>query len=691
MKMPKISVVLPCYNVEPYIGKCLDSLLAQTLSDIEIICVDDKSTDNTVSVINEYMARDKRIKLFSQPKNMGAGPARNMGIKNATGKYIAFLDPDDFYAENASLEKLYNAAESNDVNICGGNLIELGQDGVLRESPVMPFFKSYGLLNFAVNSFSYGFYRFIYKRDFLLRNNIWFPDYLRYQDPPFLVKAMAISGQYYVIPDIINIYRIGHKSVNWTERRVYDTFCGIRDVLKITREYNLSNLHMDMVINHLFHSSYHEVYQHQAHIEKIQNVLKECFILIDWSLAQKCKANKLPCFELYVQVAKADKNLWKQMKGFIEKDFYLFRKERCPNGRRHIYFCGVKILSYKRHRTVRIPALKKCKYVHIMHNDKFIAPFVEFMNRHFNMDEHLFLCMHTCPQFPFPTGKNVVKIRDLRGIKLNRANIKQVICHSLFIPGLVDYLYQHQDILTHKAYWCIWGGDLYNAPRDAVNDFVRKNFYAYIGLMDREYALNKYGMRDNFYGANYIFPTLFGNDDVVIQKSEHPIRIQINNSADDSTLEILDILSKFRDQDIEIYTILSYGKMEYRDQIIARGTELFGDKFHYLDKYLEPDEYKEFVKQNHILILNQNRQQGVGNTILNIQYGNKVFIRGDVSTYKYLNDVDGVKIFDSRKIGDMTFDEFIANDYVEQNRKNIRNRTDESVIAQRWGNIFNAD
>jgi hypothetical protein len=369
----------------------------------------------------------------------------------------------------------------------------------------------------------------------------------------------------------------------------------------------------------------------------------------------------------------------------------IFYKQRCPNGWRHIYFCGIKILSYQKRRTVRIPALKKCKYVHIMHNDKFIAPFVDFMNRNFNPDEHLFLCMHTCPQFPFPTGKNVVKIRDLRGIKLNRANIKQVICHSLFIPGLVDYLYQHQDILTHKAYWCIWGGDLYNAPRDAVNDFVRKNFYAYIGLMDREYALNKYGMRDNFYGANYIFPTLFGNDDVVIQKSEHPIRIQVNNSADDSTLEMLDILSKFRDQDIEIYTILSYGKMEYRDQIIARGTELFGDKFHYLDKYLEPDEYKEFVKQNHILILNQNRQQGVGNTILNIQYGNKVFIRGDVSTYKYLNDVDGVKIFDSRNIGDMTFDEFIRNDYVAQNRKNIRNRTEEESLVLQWNNILNAE
>lgn len=369
----------------------------------------------------------------------------------------------------------------------------------------------------------------------------------------------------------------------------------------------------------------------------------------------------------------------------------IFHKQRFPNGRRHIYFCGVKILSYQKHRTVRIPALKKCKYVHIMHNDKFIAPFVEFMNRHFNMNEHLFLCMHTCPQFPFPAGKNVVKIRDLRGIKLNHANIKQVICHSLFTAGLVDYLYKHQDVLRTKAYWCMWGGDLYNAPRDAVNDFVRKNFYAYIGLMDREYALNKYGMRDNFYGANYIFPTLFGNNDVNVTKQSHPIRIQVNNSADDSTLEMLDVLSKFRAQDLEIYTILSYGKMEYRDQIIARGTELFGDKFNYLGDYLAPDEYKEFVKKNHILILNQNRQQGVGNTILNIQYGNKVFIRGDVSTYKYLNEVDGVKIFDSRKIGDMTFDEFIRNDYVAQNRKNIRNRTDESVIAQRWGNIFNAD
>ena len=686
MKTPKISVVLPCYNVEPYIGKCLDSLLAQTLSDIEIICVDDKSTDDTVSVINEYMARDKRIKLFSQPKNMGAGVARNTGRDMARGKYVSFIDPDDWVDENFYCE-LYRRASESDLDVVkAGMIYEYVETNETYTSTLNQLIKQNSM-------FFYGeHHNAIYKLKFLNDNNIYYPtDVMTGQDAVFLSVLVLANPKMDVVDSVFYHYfierpgsldsrKLGHKKV-LSRIRMLDYKA---EFLSNAKKLNDTDrqIYIEKHIFEHFIGAYHK--------EKEQS--DDNKLLFDWLVAHRDLFGVKLLSKYYKQ---------HQIRAIYKKDFklfclpeyraHIFFKQRCPNGRRHIYFCGVKILSYKRHRTVRIPALKKCKYVHIMHNDKFIAPFVEFMNRHFNMDEHLFLCMHTCPQFPFPTGKNVVKIRDLRGIKLNRANIKQVICHSLFIPGLVDYLYQHQDILTHKAYWCIWGGDLYNAPRDAVNDFVRKNFYAYIGLMDREYALNKYGMRDNFYGANYIFPTLFGNDDVVIQKSEHPIRIQINNSADDSTLEMLDILSKFRDQDIEIYTILSYGKMEYRDQIIARGTELFGDKFHYLDKYLEPDEYKEFVKQNHILILNQNRQQGVGNTILNIQYGNKVFIRGDVSTYKYLNDVDGVKIFDSRKIGDMTFDEFIANDYVEQNRKNIREHTDEKLLLKLWNRCFNEE
>lgn len=107
--MPKVSVIIPVYNVEKYIEECLDSLINQTLKDIEIICVDDGSTDNTVEILNRYRQQDSRISVYYQ-KNKYAGVARNTGMQYATGKYVIFLDSDDFFDETM-LEKTYEEAE----------------------------------------------------------------------------------------------------------------------------------------------------------------------------------------------------------------------------------------------------------------------------------------------------------------------------------------------------------------------------------------------------------------------------------------------------------------------------------------------------------------------------------------------------------------------------------------------------
>ena len=88
--MPKISVIIPVYNVEKYLGECLDSVLRQTLKDIEIICVDDGSTDDSPKILSEYAAKDSRIRIITQP-NGGLSAARNAGMDAATGKYIYFL------------------------------------------------------------------------------------------------------------------------------------------------------------------------------------------------------------------------------------------------------------------------------------------------------------------------------------------------------------------------------------------------------------------------------------------------------------------------------------------------------------------------------------------------------------------------------------------------------------------------
>ncbi len=106
--MPTVSVIIPIYNVEKYLVRCLDSVLAQTFEDIEIICVNDGSTDNCAQIISDYFEKDKRIKIITQ-KNQGLSEARNNGLKQATGEYIYFLDSDDAI-ESQMIEICYQTA-----------------------------------------------------------------------------------------------------------------------------------------------------------------------------------------------------------------------------------------------------------------------------------------------------------------------------------------------------------------------------------------------------------------------------------------------------------------------------------------------------------------------------------------------------------------------------------------------------
>ena len=115
MNGPKVSVIIPIYNVEGYVSKCLESLLAQSFGDFEVLCIDDASPDHSAEVVREFQQKDPRIRLLQQ-EHAGVSAARNLGIANAKGEYIAFVDGDDWLASDA-LEKLVMAAESNCAHI----------------------------------------------------------------------------------------------------------------------------------------------------------------------------------------------------------------------------------------------------------------------------------------------------------------------------------------------------------------------------------------------------------------------------------------------------------------------------------------------------------------------------------------------------------------------------------------------
>ena len=114
--MPKVSVIVPVYNVEKYIDKCLESLVNQTLKDIEIIIVNDGSTDNSIKIVEEYKEKYKNKIIYLEKENGGLSDARNYGIQYAKGEYIAFLDSDD-YVDRKMYEKLYNKAIENNSDI----------------------------------------------------------------------------------------------------------------------------------------------------------------------------------------------------------------------------------------------------------------------------------------------------------------------------------------------------------------------------------------------------------------------------------------------------------------------------------------------------------------------------------------------------------------------------------------------
>ena len=162
---PKVSLLVPICNVERYLRVCLDSAVAQTLNDIEIICINDGSTDHSADVLTSAQRRDGRVRCLTQ-ENAGAGMARNKGIAEAKGEYIAFLDADDLYPGPYALETLLAAAEKSGAMVCGGSIEKAKGNDV---HPMFVFTEE-GFHNACDEPLDRFFARFIYNRNFLLEN-----------------------------------------------------------------------------------------------------------------------------------------------------------------------------------------------------------------------------------------------------------------------------------------------------------------------------------------------------------------------------------------------------------------------------------------------------------------------------------------------------------------------------------------
>lgn len=242
---PKVSVIIPIYNVEKYLRQCLDSVISQSLKEIEIICINDGSPDKSIQILLEYAQQDNRIIIIDR-ENRGVAESRNEGIKKASGEFVCFIDPDDYYPTNDILEALYNGVKKKDVLICGG---EFSNFSVLEPELKQNYNRKSGylfdkdsIINYKDYQFDYGYHRFIYNREFLIENNILFPNYTRFEDPPFLVNAMISAGKFYALDKITYAYRTGHKDVHWSKQNINDLLDGLALNISYAQKYNLKKL-----------------------------------------------------------------------------------------------------------------------------------------------------------------------------------------------------------------------------------------------------------------------------------------------------------------------------------------------------------------------------------------------------------------------------------------------------------------
>lgn len=333
-------------------------------------------------------------------------------------------------------------------------------------------------------------------------------------------------------------------------------------------------------------------------------------------------------------------------------------------------------------RTKAKARLRKCKYVHLMFNDKFNKPIVDFLNKNFPHEEHVFLCKRWFAEHPFPVGENVFEVKSyFRKINLDRSNIDKIICHSLFDNEIVEYFYNNPELLRTKAYWVIWGGDLYQAPRDEKNDFVRKNFGGYLATYD-ECILKEYYQASNI--RKIIIPWNITLD--MLRGCGHSkpyVQIQINNSCDSSTLEMLHQLSRFSGENVRIVTVTSYGALEFKEEVERTGCKLFGDKFMSLSKWMSPESYVKHLAQNDILILNQDRQQGCGNALVSLYLGVKVFIKSTTTPFRTYQQ-EGISVYDTLQIKNLSFAEFVDNPTSTVNKSIVQRYFDERYWISLW-------
>ncbi len=242
----KVSVIIPIYNVEKYLRKCLESVVNQTLEDIEIICINDCSPDNSLEIIKEYMEKDSRIKLIDFKENKGVAIARNTAMEMAQGEYIGFVDPDD-WIDLDFYEKLYNNAKNENSELTIGNIKKVINLKFLNYSYDYNLFKKYKIF--------FGLFQLaIYKNELLKKYNIIFtPKCIYGEDRLLPIMSSCYANHITFVED--TFYYLYDRSDSATKnignKKIEDFISSTKLVIDFLNTADINNKKYN-VITHIF-------------------------------------------------------------------------------------------------------------------------------------------------------------------------------------------------------------------------------------------------------------------------------------------------------------------------------------------------------------------------------------------------------------------------------------------------------
>lgn len=242
-KQPKVSVIVPVYNAQKYIERCLHYLLMQTLENIEIIVVNDGSTDNSMVAVKKLAEIDNRIKIFEQDNKL-QGAARNKGMELATGEYIGFCDADD-YIDYAYYEELYDAAKKNDADIALAENVRVSETkykprlNITKEEIFTDIISKFNACNQRKNECPTNK---IYRKEYLKNNNILFPEGVYCEDKLFSVQSVYYANKIVTVPNVHYFYWENPKSTvnsRKTKKHIADRKTAKQAVLSFVKEKNI--------------------------------------------------------------------------------------------------------------------------------------------------------------------------------------------------------------------------------------------------------------------------------------------------------------------------------------------------------------------------------------------------------------------------------------------------------------------